>query len=105
MATTPAQARLGQPPFADAPPWKWGNRLIGYDPDLKRVWIGGQRLHHGATGIALAGTALAQLVVGNRPARRGLPWFLAAGAMVAHDWKDRSVWFQRGPQSDDEQTS
>jgi hypothetical protein len=43
------------------------------------MWIGGQRMHHGATGIAL---------------------FAAGIALVAHDWKDRSVWFRFGPQSD-----
>jgi len=98
-------AEKTQAPIRLAPgvsPWKVGNRVIGYDPDLRRVWIGGQRLHHGATGIALAGTALAQLVVRRRPARRGLPWMLAAGALVAHDWKDRGVWFERGTQAHSE---
>jgi hypothetical protein len=60
-------------------PWTRGNRLVGYDPNRKRMWVAGQRMHHGATGIALA----------------------AAGILlVAHDWKDRSAWFRFGPQSD-----
>ena len=83
-----------------ASPWTVGNRLIGVDLERYRVWIGGQRLHHGATGIALAVTTIARLLVSGRSARRGLPWVIAAGAMVAHDWKDRAVWFRRGPQSD-----
>jgi hypothetical protein len=94
MADNPAQDFHLNPA-----PWTVGNRLLGYDPALRRVWIGGQRLHHGATGIALAATALTQLVVRHHPARRKLPWMLAAGAMVAHDWKDRSVWFRRGSQA------
>ena len=41
------------------------------------MWVCGQRVHHGATGIILA----------------------AVGAvLVAHDWKDRPVWFARGAQ-------
>lgn len=81
-------------------PWTIGNRLVGYDPLKRRLWIGGQRLHHGVTGIALAGTALAQLAIRRRPARIDLAWAVAAGALVAHDWKDRALWFQRGPQPD-----
>jgi len=59
-------------------PWTRGNRIVGFDPVRRRVWVGGQRLHHGATGIAMA----------------------AAGVLLcAHDWKDRGAWFRRGPQS------
>ena len=43
----------------------------------RRVWICGQRVHHGATGILLA---------------------TLGAALVAHDWKDRPVWFARGAQ-------
>ncbi|HEU0023168.1 MAG TPA: hypothetical protein VFQ12_00960 [Thermoleophilaceae bacterium] len=41
----------------------------------RRVWIAGQRVHHGATGafLALLGTVL-----------------------MAHDRKDYSFWFRRG---------
>ena len=58
-------------------PWTHGNRLLGYDPMRRRVWICGQRVHHGATGIVLAALG---------------------AALVAHDWKDRPVWFARGAQ-------
>jgi hypothetical protein len=58
-------------------PWTHGNRMIGYDPVRRRLWIGGQRVHHGATGILLAAVG---------------------AALVAHDWRDRPVWFARGAQ-------
>lgn len=79
--------------------WTRGNRIVGYDPKLRRVWIGGQRLHHGVTGLALAGAGLARLLT-RRSANRALAWTLAGGAMIAHDWKDRGVWFRRGDQAD-----
>lgn len=79
--------------------WTRGNRLIGYDPERVRLWVGGQRLHHGATGIALAGMTLARLLAGRQTPRQGLPWMLACTAMVAHDWKDRAVWFRPGSQA------
>jgi hypothetical protein len=60
-------------------PWKVGNRIVGVDPELRRLWVGGQRLHHGLTGIALAAAGL---------------------VLIAHDWKDRTVWFRLGRQSD-----
>ncbi len=80
--------------------WRIGGRLVRYDRAKRRLWIGGQRLHHGVTGLALGGTALAQLALRRRPARIDLAWALAAGALVAHDWRDRALWFQRGPQLD-----
>ena len=60
-------------------PWKVGNRIVGLDPERRRMWVAGQRLHHGLTGIALAAAGL---------------------ILIAHDWKDRSAWFRRGPQLD-----
>jgi hypothetical protein len=76
-------------------PWTRGNRLLGFDPEQRRLWIAGQRLHHGATGIALAGAGLIGLVT----RRRGAAAALTGIALTAHDWKDRSVWFRRGPQA------
>ncbi len=81
-------------------PWTHGGRILGFDPASRRLWIGGQRLHHGATGMALAGTGLAGLAARRFRSRRGLAWALAGGALIAHDWKDRSAWFRRGPQAD-----
>ena len=57
-------------------PWTKGNRLIGYDPHRRRLWVAGQRVHHGMTGVLLAVTG---------------------ALLMAHDWKDRPVWFERGP--------
>ena len=55
---------------------------IHYDRVRRRLWIFGQRCHHGATGAFL----------------------MFAGALgvalMAHDWKDRGVWFARGRQED-----
>jgi hypothetical protein len=52
--------------------------VIGVDPTRRRLWICGQRVHHGPTGLMLAALG---------------------AALVAHDWKDRPVWFQRGWQN------
>jgi hypothetical protein len=81
-------------------PWKVGNRIIGVDPELRRVWVGGQRLHHGLTGVAVATAAFAQLATHRLEANRAIAWALAGGMLMAHDWKDRGAWFRRGPQAD-----
>ena len=53
--------------------------VVHYDDQLRRVWVGTQRLHHGLVGTL----------------------FAAAGvALMAHDWRDRKLWFLRGPQND-----
>ena len=57
-------------------PWTRGNRLIGYDPVKRRIWVAGQRMHHGTTGLLLA---------------------LTGTILMLHDWKDHSIWFERGP--------
>ena len=51
--------------------------IVRYDDARKRVWVGSQRLHHGLVGTLLAAAGL---------------------ALMAHDWRDRGVWFARGPQ-------
>jgi len=78
-------------------------KLLEYDSTRRRLWIGGQRCHHGATGSIVATTACARLVSGRRgtPAERPLVALALAGwALMVHDWKDRSIWFQpgRGPE-------
>ena len=60
-------------------PWTHGNRLFGIDLTQRRVWVCGQRVHHGVTGIVLA---------------------TLGAVLVAHDWKDRPVWFARGVQDE-----
>ena len=58
-------------------PWTHASQVIRYDAKQRRLWVLGQRVHHGTTGIVLAAVG---------------------AALVAHDWKDRPVWFQRGQQ-------
>jgi hypothetical protein len=81
-------------------PWKLGNRIVGIDPELRRVWLGGQRLHHGVTGIAVATASLANLALRRSETNRAVAWVLAGSVLIAHDWKDRASWFRRGPQAD-----
>lgn len=49
--------------------------LVHYDAVRRRLWLRGQRCHHGVTGLLLAMTGV---------------------ALVAHDWHDRQIWFERG---------
>ena len=74
------------------------SKLVGYDPALRRVWIGGQRLHHGATGAAFAAAGFAGLAARRLALRDGIPVALVGTLLMAHDWKDRGHWFERGPQ-------
>ena len=67
--------------------------LIHYDGARKRVWIRGQRCHHGATGALLATAGMIGLVALRLPA---LTAIVAGGVLMAHDWDDRTVWFRRG---------
>ena len=49
--------------------------VLHYDRTRRRLWLFGQRCHHGALGAVM----------------------LALGTvLMAHDRKDRSMWFQRG---------
>jgi hypothetical protein len=48
--------------------------IVRYDKRRRRLWVCGQRLHHGLTGVLLAGAGM---------------------ALMAHDWDDRSIWFDR----------
>lgn len=53
-------------------------------PTGPRVWIVGQRVHHGATGAVLLAAA------------RRRPWLAFAGlALCAHDRRDWRAWFAR----------
>ncbi len=77
-------------------------RLVEYDALRRRVWIFGQRCHHGATGSLVAALACAGLVAQTSAPSHGLRRAqamiaLAAGsALMIHDWKDRSMWFKLG---------
>jgi len=73
---------------------------LEYDALRHRLWVGGQRLHHGAGGSFVACLACLALVTGHvkgGSAMRPLVAMVAAGgALMAHDWKDRSLWFELG---------
>ena len=71
-------------------------RLVEYDGFRHRLWILGQRCHHGATGCAVTGLACVGLIA-DRHAGRSFAALAAAGsALMVHDWKDHSFWFERG---------
>ena len=77
-------------------------RLVEYDAIRRRLWIFGQRFHHGATGslvAALACVGIATDAAGPRlsaESRGKLVLALTGGALMAHDWKDPAIWFERG---------
>jgi hypothetical protein len=78
-------------------------RLFEYDARRRRLWIRGQRCQHGATGMLVALAGCVGLIASYAPAPRQdadarplVVLALAGGALMAHDWNDRSVWFQRG---------
>jgi hypothetical protein len=77
-------------------------RIVEYDSLRRRLWIRGQRCHHGATGsvvaaLACAGLIAKPLVLHRQPPVPPLVFLAAAGgALMAHDWKDHSIWFERG---------
>jgi hypothetical protein len=77
-------------------------KLVEYDALRRRLWIFGQRCHHGATGSVLAVAACLALIADPVPVDKPVvgsssALALAAGTlMMAHDWKDRSIWFERG---------
>ena len=76
-------------------------RLFEYDSIRRRLWILGQRCHHGATGSLLAGLATVGLIAaepaGRQSASRSMLALAATGgALMLHDWKDHSIWFERG---------
>jgi len=74
------------------------NRLLAYDAERRRVWIRGQRIHHGMTGALVAGTGLLSYAMRRVAPKSGLELTLLGTMLMAHDWKDRSIWFQRGHQ-------
>jgi hypothetical protein len=70
-------------------------RFFAYDPVRRRVWIAGQRCHHGATGTLLAAASLTGLAAA-RARGAVLLGVAAGGLLMAHDWKDRAWWFHPG---------
>jgi hypothetical protein len=67
---------------------------LHYDAIQRRLWIRGQRCHHGATGAVLAGAGAVGLIALRIPALGAV--IAAGGALMAHDWRDRAAWFARG---------
>jgi hypothetical protein len=67
---------------------------LHYDALQRRLWIRGQRCHHGATGALLAGAGLLGLLALRTPVLGGL--VAAGGVLMVHDWHDRAHWFARG---------
>ena len=76
-------------------------RPIHYDALRRRLWIYGQRCHHGATGAILTAVGAVGALASFKPLRPvGPVALLATGTLLmAHDWKDRPIWFQRGWQN------
>lgn len=77
------------------------NSVIHYDAARRRLWIAGQRCHHGATGAVLAGVAATGLVASklHLNAVSSLAMLTAGTILMADDWHDRQIWFQRGWQN------
>ncbi|MHB8692888.1 MAG: hypothetical protein ACYDHH_16750 [Solirubrobacteraceae bacterium] len=73
-------------------------RVVEYDALRRRLWILGQRCHHGATGSIVAAVACFGLVVESSKVIKptSLVALATGGALMAHDWKDHSIWFERG---------
>ncbi len=77
-------------------------RLVEYDRIRRRLWILGQRCHHGATGSLVAALACMGIVADGAAtgalgeSRGKLALALTGGALMVHDWKDRAIWFERG---------
>ena len=71
-------------------------RLVEYDALRRRLWIAGQRCHHGATGSFVAAIGCAGMLAERSLAPSMLALAITGSALMAHDWKDRSIWFERG---------
>ena len=67
---------------------------LHYDRRAHRLWIAGQRWHHGTTGAVLVTAGTLGLLTLRLRALAGV--VAAGGLLMAHDWKDRGRWFARG---------
>lgn len=80
------------------------HNMVEYDSLRRRLWILGQRCHHGATGSVVAAIACLGLMLETAQldsrspasARSKVVLALTGGALMAHDWKDHGIWFERG---------
>jgi hypothetical protein len=71
---------------------------LHYDPSRRRLWIAGQRCHHGATGAIVSVASAVALAARREHAARLAALVAAGGLLMAHDWHDRAIWFQPGHQ-------
>jgi hypothetical protein len=71
---------------------------IHYDAVRRRLWILGRRCHHGAGGALLTGAAAYGLAAAKLRPRGLLTLALTGSVLMAHDWHDRALWFERGRQ-------
>jgi hypothetical protein len=71
---------------------------VVYDAAKRRLWLFGQRCHHGATGALLAGAAVSGLIAARMDSRSAIGLVAAGTLLMADDWHDRSIWFERGHQ-------
>jgi hypothetical protein len=72
--------------------------LLTYDGAKRRLWIGGQRCHHGATGALLTASAALGFAAARWHPVRTVVLAVTGSILMAHDWHDRSVWFKPGRQ-------
>jgi hypothetical protein len=70
---------------------------VYYDAARRRLWIRGQRCHHGATGALLAAAGAAGLAALKSP--QAVAMLAAGSVLMVHDWHDRAIWFERGWQN------
>lgn len=70
--------------------------LLYYDAAKRRLWIAGQRCHHGATGCVLATFGAAGLIAARLSPRGTATVALMGSLLMLHDWHDREMWFERG---------
>ncbi|MFL5846289.1 MAG: hypothetical protein ACJ762_16505 [Solirubrobacteraceae bacterium] len=71
-------------------------RTFHYDAVRRRLWIRGQRCHHGATGALLTALGAAGVIVSALRPARAVTLLATGSLLMAHDWKDRPLWFERG---------
>jgi hypothetical protein len=71
-------------------------RLVHYDGVRRRLWVAGQRCHHGAGGAIAAALGLTGLASHLAAPGTTVALAVTGGVLMAHDWKDRAIWFERG---------
>jgi hypothetical protein len=71
-------------------------KFVEYDAIKRRLWILGQRCHHGATGALVATIAGAALLAERHLGPGHVILAATGGALMAHDWHDHTIWFELG---------